>query len=254
MIVKAKYSWDLVFNTILLLVVLFGCNSCTKSDPTDCFKSTGKETTESRSTGDFSKIVLNDNVNLVLTQSETSSISVIGGKNILKKVKTDISDGILNIENQNSCNWVRSFDREITVYVSLDNLLEIEYRGSGDINCTNTIVNDSIKLNVWEGAGEVNMKVETPRNFIYFHIGTADVNYSGIAHISYMTLTSFGPIDAQEMESNFTYIANEGSNDCYISASTRIEATITSLGDIYYKGDADIIFNKTGEGSMIKID
>lgn len=254
MIVKARYSLELAFNTILLLVVLLGCYSCTKTDPTDCFKSTGKETTETRSTGVFSKIILNDNVNLVLTQSASSSISVTGGKNILKKVKTDINEGILNIENQNSCNWMRSFDREITVYVSLDNLLEIEYRGSGDINCTNTIVNDSIKLNVWEGAGEVNMKVETTRNFIYFHIGTCDVNYSGIAHLSYMTLNSFGPIDAKELETTFTFLTNKGSNDCYISASNRIEATISSLGNIYYKGDAEVILNKTGEGSMIKID
>lgn len=243
-----------LFNTILLLMVIMGTNSCTKSDPTDCFKSTGAETTVTRSTGIFDKIILNDNVNLVLTQSSSQSISIKGGKNLLKKVKTDINDGALNIENQNSCNWMRSFDKEITVYVNVNQLHEIEYNGSGDISCTNTIISDSLKLNVWEGAGNVDIKVETERNFIYFHIGTADINYSGVCHLSYVTLSSFGPIKAENLQSAFTYIANNGSNNCYIQANTRIEANIGGLGDIYYRGDPEIIINKTGEGNMIKMD
>jgi len=253
MFYQSKYHRVLIFNTILFFMVLLGTNSCNKSDPTDCFKSTGTETTETRSTGVFDKIILNDNVNLVLSQSSSPSIYVKGGKNVLKKVKTDISDGVLNIENQNSCNWVRSFDKEITVYVSIELLHEIEYRGSGDINCTNTIIGDSLKLNVWEGAGEVNMQVEMHRNFIYFHIGTADINYSGISLLSYIALSSFGPIDARELETDFTYISNTGSNNCYIWANTGIEASIGSLGDIYYKGDPDIILNAIGEGRMIKM-
>lgn len=251
---QSKYYKVFILNSILCFVVLLGTNSCSKSDPTDCFKSTGKETSETRSAGVFDKIILNDNVNLVLSQGSSPSIYVKGGENVLKKVKTDISDGVLNIENQNSCNWVRSFDKEITVYVNLELLHEIEYRGSGDIHCTNTIIGDSLKLNVWEGAGEVNMQIEMQRNYIYFHIGTADINYSGFSPLSYVALSSFGPIDARELETDFTYISNTGSNNCYIWAHTRIEASIGSLGDIYYKGNPDIILNTIGEGRMIKLE
>ena len=237
----------------LFLILLFTSNSCRKSSPLDCFKSTGKEITEARSSGVFDKISLNDNVNLVLKHDTIRSISVTGGKNVLKKVKTNISEGVLTIENQNSCNWVRSFDKEITVYVNIDTLRRIEYYGSGDINCSNTIISDSMQLDVWEGAGDINMKVNNHRNIIYFHIGTSDINYQGSSTLSYISLSSFGPIDARALETNFTYIGNSGSNNCYIWAHTKIDANINGLGNIYYKGDAEISLDLSGDGRLIKL-
>ena len=236
------------------LIMMLGFNSCKKSDPTDCFKSTGADVTQERPATTFDKIILNDNVNLVLTQGEDYSISVRGGKNVLKKVRTDIDDRVLKIENRNSCNWMRNFNREITVYANFKTIQEIEYRGSGDIACTNTIVQDSLMLQVWEGAGKVEMDIDMTRNYIYFHIGTADVYYRGNAHLSYVTGSSFGPIYAQNLKSTFTFIANHGSNNCYVQAGTRIEATISSLGSIYYWGDAEEQLVNTGSGSLVKMD
>lgn len=241
-------------NIFTFLILLMGLNSCKKGDPTDCFKSTGTDITQERPASSFDKIVLNDNVNLVLTQGDDFSISVTGGKNVLKKIRTDIDDRVLKIENRNSCNWMRNFDREITVYANFKSIQEIEYRGSGDISCANTIVQDSLMLQVWEGAGKVEMDVEMERNYIYFHIGTADVYYRGTAHLSYVTGSSFGPIYAQNLSSTFTYIASNGSNNCYVQANTRIEATISSLGNIYYWGDAEELLSKTGSGKLIKMD
>ncbi|NPD44755.1 MULTISPECIES: GIN domain-containing protein [unclassified Lentimicrobium] len=241
-------------NIFTFFILLLGLNSCKKGDPTDCFKSTGSDITQERPATTFDKIVLSDNVNLVLTQGNDYSISVHGGKNVLKKVRTDIDDRVLKIENRNSCNWMRNFDREITVYANFETINEIEYRGSGDISCTNTIVQDSLTLNIWEGAGKVEMDVEMYRNFIYFHIGTADVYYKGNTHLSYVTGSSFGPIYAQNLRSTFTYIANHGSNNCYVQANLRIEATISSLGNIYYWGDAEELVDKTGSGILIKMD
>lgn len=241
-------------NIFTVLVLLLGLNSCKKGDPTDCFKSTGADITQERPATTFDRIILNDNVNLVLTQGDDYSISVRGGKNVLKKIRTDVDDRVLKIENRNSCNWMRNFNREITVYANFKSIQEIEYRGSGDISCANTIIGDSLKLNVWDGAGKVEMDVEMIRNYIYFHIGTADVYYRGNVHLSYLTASSFGPIYAQNLKTNFTYIANKGSNECYVQVKTKIEATISSLGNIYYWGDAEEALNKTGSGNLIKMD
>ncbi len=234
-----------------IIFSLFLFSSCQKSDPIDCFKSTGKDITETRDASYFNKIVLEDNVNLVLTQSDDYAISVFGGKNVLKKVRTDINNEVLNIKNNNSCNWMRSFDREITVYAHVKTLNNIEYRGSGDISSTNTLTGDSLHLNVWEGAGKVDLDVNLHRNYIFFHIGTANIHYSGNAYLSYISLTSFGPIYAENLATRFTYVTNKGSNVCYVNSNLRLEATITNLGDIYYFGDPEISLNDTGEGELI---
>jgi len=249
-----KNRYIMYLNTITLVLFSLSIFSCKKSGPTDCFKSTGEEITIERPATSFDKIILNDNVNLVLTQGDDYRISVTGGKNVLKKVRTDVDDRVLKIENRNSCNWMRSFNREITVYASFKTIQEIEYRGSGDISCSNTIVGDSLQFDVWEGAGMVEMDVDVTRSYLYFHIGTADITYRGDAHLSYITASSFGPIYAQNLRSTFTYIANESSNHCYVQVSDRIEATITKFGNIYYWGGAEEILNRTGSGDLIKMD
>jgi hypothetical protein len=246
-----KKSQILKYLNFGIIFSLFLFSSCQKSDPTDCFKSTGEEITETRGASYFNKIVLEDNVNLVLSQSEEYAISVKGGKNVLKKVRTDINNEVLNIKNNNSCNWMRSFDREITVYANVKILNHIEYRGSGDISSTNTITGDSLQLNVWEGAGKVDLNVDLYRNYIYFHIGTANIHYSGNAYLSYISLSSFGPIYAENLSTRFSYVSNKGSNLCYVNSNLQLEATITSLGDIYYFGNPEIILYDTGEGRLI---
>lgn len=238
----------------VLVTLSFALNSCSKTDPLDCFKATGDDITENRNSGEFNKIILRDNVNLIITQDTINKITVTAGDKIIDKVITRISDGALNIENNNTCNWVRSFDREIIVNVTVKELTQIEYRGSGDINSSNIIKSDSLVLNVWEGAGKVDLEIDVHRNYIYFHIGTADIFYKGNTHLSYITAASFGPVDAIELNNVFTYISNEGSNNCYVNTNLHLGATITSIGNIYYKGDPEISLNDTGEGALIKMD
>lgn len=238
----------------MYLLVLIGMitNSCTKTDHLDCLKGTGSDITESRDVSSFNKIVLNDNVNLVITQDTNISIQVTAGEKLIGKVGTDISNNVLSITNNNTCNWVRSFDREIIVYVGINNLNQIEYRGSGDITSTNEIKSDSLLLQIWEGAGTIDLQVNTQRNYIYFHIGTADVFYSGKTHLSYVSAASFGPIDARNLKSTYTYIGNSGSNNCFVGADLALEASISSIGNIYYFGNPQITLSNTGQGELIK--
>ncbi len=189
-----------------------------------------------------------------LTQSEANTVEIRCGENIIDNVKTSIDKtGCLTIENTNRCNWVRSFDREIIAYIGVKNIHEIEYRGSGDISSSNTITSDSLILNVWEGAGQVNIDVNLHKNSIYFHIGTADVYYTGKVHLNYLSATSFGPIDVRNLTSTYTYISSDGSNNCYVGPCSFLNASITSIGNIYYIGDPEINLDDRGDGELIKL-
>ena len=251
-----KKKKHIKIGSIILLIVgiSFSWSACQKTDPSDCFKSTGSDINEERSTKAFRKIILNDNVNLVLTQSTSTSVSVTAGEKIISKIKTEFDNETLVISNHNSCNWVRSFKREITVYVNIDTLNSIEYHGSGDISSTNTITQDSLMLNIWEGAGSINLDIDVFRNYIYFHIGTADLYYSGFSHLNYISSMSFGPVDARNLESTFTYLSSSGSNNCYVKVSSELHAQISSIGNVYYSGNPSISLNRTGTGELMKLD
>ena len=247
-----RSRWAQLF---IIAVVIIAFNSCRKNSPLlDCFTATGSDITQVRQSGRFDKIRVYNNVNLVLSQSEENTVEIRCGDKIIDNVRTSIDEtGWLTIENTNRCNWVRSFEREIIAYVGVKNLHEIEYRSSGDISSENTITSDSLMLNVWEGAGQVNIDIDVHKNFIYFHIGTADVYYTGNVHLSYISATSFGPVDVRNLTSTYTYINSDGSNNCYVGPCSFLNATINSIGNIYYIGDPEINLDDRGDGELIKL-
>jgi len=239
-----KYLLLLSFATLLFA-------SCDKG----CLSSTGSETTNEREISDFRHIQVWDNIDVQITQAAENHLRVKAGKNIIKNVETEIQDGILIISNQNKCNWVRAYDKRITVFVDVKDLYEIEIHGTGEISSTNTIVSDSLMLNVWDAAGKVMLDIETKKSTIRYHIGTADIIYSGKTRLSYISANSFGLVDAVNLESEQTYISTLGSNNNYVWATEILEATISSIGNIYYKNDPVILRTFiTGSGEVKKIE
>ncbi|MCF8233391.1 MAG: DUF2807 domain-containing protein [Bacteroidales bacterium] len=239
---------------IWLVMIALGFNSCEENPVGDCFKSTGRIVTEEREGGSFNFIYLNDNVNLILTQDTINSIAVEAGENLIDGVETSLHNNQLRILNHNSCKWVRSYEHEVNVHVHLKRLDSIEYRSSGDLTSTNALVNDSVLLNIRQGSGSINLKLNVAQSKLYEHYGTADLHISGKSTVTYIYAASYGPFYCSELDSKFTYINNKGTNDCYVRAEVELGASIEYLGNIYYYGNPESILKTiSGEGKLIKL-
>lgn len=241
---RMKLVFLLAFGSFLL-------TSCQKEG----LVSAGKEITVEREIDDFRHIQLWDNIDLELAQGTINHIQVIAGENIVDNIETITENGILKISNLNRFNWLRSYDKRITVILRLKDLYELEIHGTGDISSTNTIVSDSLMLNVWDAAGKVNLNIETEKSTIRYHIGTADLFYSGKTRLSYISSNSYGPVDARELESEQTYISTLGSNNNFVWATDILEATIGSIGNIYYRDEPITLttfINGSGEVKKIQ--
>ena len=244
-----------LLNLILILFIVSSFSSCKKKDLGDCFKSTGEITEQVREIGHFTKIVVRDNINLILSPVESDVLNVSAGKNLLDKIVTEKTGDTLVISNNNSCNWVRDFSVPITVYLSVDQLYEIEYRSIGDINCTDTIFCDTLRVNVYEGAGTLNILTNTYQLHTSLHYGTADIKLSGRCMLSYVYSAGWGLIDNRALISNQVYVGNKSSNDIYLRAENTLAATIEGIGNIYYIGNPEnISFSQIGSGQLIKLD
>lgn len=243
-----------IINILLIAIIGLTFFSC-KKNVGDCFKSTGSIITEIRTSKDFHLIYLNDNVNLVLTQDSTNSVIVEAGENIINSIKTEFENGHLNIKNISSCNWVRSYAKDITVYVSVNYLDSLKYKSSGNISCTNTIKNDSISVDVWGGAGTIELFLDMKIAKLNLHYGTADMIFHGSSYVTYIYAASYGPFHCADFYSNNVYINNRGTNNCYVRASKVLEATIENIGNIYYYGNPETVSaNISGEGELIKME
>jgi len=240
----------------IILMLLISGLSCSKSPVLDCFNSTGNITQTERNIIDFHTIVLRDNINLHLRQSDKNKLVLEAGSNLMSKIYTDVSNsGVLEIKNENRCNWVRSYDKPINVYLDFVKFDTLVYRSIGHVTNDDTIRMDTLVIDVNEGAGKIELNVDTYKILTNLHYGTADIVTSGKTVVSYVYLAGFGKIDNRSLNANHVYLNNKSSNDIYINSNTTIGATIENIGNIYYVGNpSNISLDKTGSGNLIKIE
>lgn len=241
-----------IISGVLIAVSLGGCE---KGHGFDCLKGTGDITTEMRTAGVVNTIILEDNINLYLTQDTAEKIVVEAGEKIIGSIATELENGKLTLRNNNRCNWVRSFNKEVNVYVSVRDLRYIDYTGSGDIIAVNEIISDNFEINIYDGSGSINLNLNTEESWITLHLGVADITVKGKSDISYVYTAGYGPVDCIHLQTDNTYITNNGSNNCFINVSNELVAKIGSVGNIYYKGNPKTIDKRiSGSGSLISID
>ncbi len=236
------------------LIIITGLVSCNKDDIFGCFKGAGKTISQERNPGNFSGIIMRNNLDVILVPDDEYKVVVEAGKNLQKKIKTNIEEGILDIRNDNACNWVRSYDKPLKVYVHHIKLDSIEYRSSGNLYTEGTLINDSIKLDVREGSGRIDLKLQTSKSRISLHYGTTDIHISGISNVNFISSSSYGLVDCENLQTTFTYMSSSSTNDCYVNVNFVLEVIIKNAGNIYYRGNPSEIKKLiSGEGELIKL-
>lgn len=256
---KKTIKWNNRRSLIMLLpatVVLLGISSCYKDHTFDFLKSWGDEVTETRDvTGNFTRIRLENDIDLTITQGDSYSITVTGGKNILSGIITDISDSLLTIRNENRYNWVRSYDKKLVACVTLPHLFQLDFESTGTVNCTDTIREDSIFIDSHGGSGYINMLINTGLAHISIHRGSADMHISGYCGSNFIHSASYGVFHCEELKTLNTYMHTKGTGDCYIRVSETLEYLLDGKGNIYYWGRPVTVRGKdNGIGQLIPME
>jgi hypothetical protein len=232
----------------LLLVMIAGC---TKESGV-CVSGSGELIRQERSVSAFDSISLSNYVNLFLSCDTITRVTVEAGSKIQPGISVKVVDRQLIITNYNTCNWLRSYKSPINVYVSSPKLWKIYYEASGNITSTNTLKYDSLKIEVWGGCGTISLNLDISRGFFALNSGTADFILRGKCPINSIYSSQYGKIDARDLQTAYTFITNNGSNDCYVRASQDLQCTIGNIGDVYYTGNPVSVKEvNTGSGKLI---
>lgn len=242
--------WHTYLAVMAMLILM---NACSKSNPLDCFKNSGAVTTEVREAAPFTYLKVSNNVDVFLSYAPTYSIKVKAGKNILPGITTGLSGKTLSIANENSCNWIRSYESPIEVYLEAPQLDSILYQASGNITSLNQFHTDFLKLDVLEGAGSIKLWLDSHVAMFNLAYGTCDLNVRGYSHISHLYSAGYGPANLGLLNTEFTYITNNSTNNCHVRANLSLQVKIMNVGDVYYSGDpASLSTVITGEGHLYK--
>jgi hypothetical protein len=241
-----------VFLLNSLMVLLFAMFAgCGKSD-VNCFNSNGKVIRQGRNVPDFDSIDVADYVNLILSQDTVNRVAVESGENIIDAITTEVTANKLYIRNNNKCNWVRSYNIPVNVIISVKNLQKIYYNCSGNITTSNTLKSYQLVVEVWGGCGTINMDIDVFQAYFVEQMGTADFNIHGHCPIFTLYSGDYGLFQCKDLATRYTYVTNNGSNDCYVKSTHYLEATIGSIGNIYYTGNPDTLYvYDHGKGEVI---
>jgi Putative auto-transporter adhesin, head GIN domain len=241
---------------ILVLLLLFLTQlSCNKESAPDFLQTTGDIIKVDREINDFTEVELFNKINLFITQDTINKLAVEGGKNLLPEVITELKDGKLQIKNTNKFNFLRSYKKEINVYLSCKNLTQLTYRGAGKIQSTNTLKGQVFNFDSRSGTGTIDLTVNMQEGHFNIHTGNCDLILHGDVGVNYLYQAGTAYTNAEDLTTGYTFVTNNGTNDLKINVSKVLYAKLYYLGNIYYKGNPfDIGTEITDQGQLIKID
>lgn len=251
---KMKYgkSVRILWMFVVPGLIIFSCN---KEKAPDCFQKAGEVKTISRSMEAFHAIELRDYITLELADSSDYGVVITGPSNLLPEIITEVKNGKLLIENQNTCNFVRSYRNKIVVRIYAPDFPDIQNFGTGDIRTVGVLEMPVFKLENRNAAGEIRLTLDTDTAIIASHTGVCDVIAEGKSQITQIFNQGVGYIDARKLHTTDAFVNNSSINDVYVNTNGYFFALIEFSGNVYYTGTPNHIDQSVrGEGRLMPLD
>ena len=239
---------------IALLFIFLAATSCEKANRFDCFKRSGKPTVVRRELENFTVLEVTNNLQTYLIQDSVNFVEIKAGANLISNVETSVSGQKLVVQNNNKCNFTRSYKNSIEVYVHFAKLDELIYKGTGAVTSLNSIRNSIFTFNSWDATDSVKLKLEVPLVYANIHTGVADLIVEGECEELFAYARSSGTFRMQKFKCNRLYTNNLSSSDHYFWVEKKLEALVQYVGNTYYTGQpTEINATVNNKGRLIHL-
>jgi len=216
---------------VILLISIFLC-SCQRGD--DCFTNKGANGSISRKLEVFDKISVENRINLIITQDSAKAGEVVisGPENLLEEITTDVSDGWLKIKNMNTCNFVRSYDYELTINVFLKELRLLNIDGIASVKTEDTLLIK--KLDIEHLAlSDIHLTLRGDEVFLRSR-NSAHTRLDGKIKVFKGSIEEISNVDAEFLKAEEVLLDTHSPLDCIVNASKGIFVKIYGPGSILY--------------------
>ena len=240
------------FNIIIVLLMLSSCGGEQKDD---CITKLGKVVSEQRDVLPFDKLYVEDRIKVFLVQDSINygRIELNGPSNLLNQIESTVTDNQLRLINTNTCNFIRSFNYDINVYVYVKELTEIHLESIAEV-----VSNDTINinfLNIFHPAlSDINLILSGDEVFIRSR-NSASTILRGNLRVLKGSIEEISNLDAQYLVCEEVYIDTHSPLDCYINATKGMYLKIFNSGNIFYinePSDYKILAEQSGSGQLLK--
>jgi hypothetical protein len=194
--------------------------------------------------GSFSKIGLNGGYEVELVQGNEESITIVSEKEMLNKVKAEISNGLLEISTKKEF-----LIHKIKLVIKFKNIEEIKIDGGMSLKSKQTVQVESLALKV-NGGADIKLGIIGKSLKLDLAGGTNAEIKGNVANLEIL-LGGAGNISADLLEAENVKVEIDGAGYAKVWATKSIDAQLAGVGVIEYKGNpANVKTGFSGIGSI----
>jgi hypothetical protein len=217
-------------------------------------KSAGTEDTLEIPLDSFNRLYLHSHIVYSLIQDSLNKVVITGGSNLLPHIRSTVTDGQLEISNENKCNFLRSYKKKVTVEIHFSSLINIHFEGSEPMTNRGTLKFDWLTFLIRDGAGPVNLNFDAQHVYANISHGWGDFTFSGNVQYANLNIRSNGYCDllGMNIQDSVTVISNTQGDVKVKAQGIKLKVQTLSDGDVYYKGIPSLIeFDQFSNGQLI---
>ena len=226
------------------LLLLFACNS---EDANDCFQTAGTMVQVDVEVSTFNRILVNRDIELIVSQADDFKVTIETGENLLNDVKAVVNGNRLVLTDDNTCNFFRDYG--ITkVYVEAPNITEIRNASQYEVSSEGVLTYPSLKLisedfnaNVEFTVGDFRITVDnsnlniTSNNISSFYLdGQTENLFVGF-------FSGSGRFEGENLIAQNVEVSHRGSNDMIVNPIQSLTGILRGTGNLISVNEPPIV-------------
>lgn len=245
---------------IISVVACFGAllvlHACEGKFMGGCFAGSGQTSVEIRTLPAFSKLEVNDVLNVELVQDSLNRVEIVAGEKELQHISTQVmADGTLKLSNANKCRMFSDYSFPL-IKVHYKQLDTLHVKGQNRIVTADTMHFDALAITVYSELADLDLTLDGRR--FYFRTDVAATSglmrFSGKTYYSYYAIKGYLHIDATRFVNQQIYVATESTGNVNISAFEKLWCEFHSIGNVVcpkYPESVDIVEDKGYGGKLV---
>ena len=231
---------------LLLIGLFFLCWSCSK--PSDCVESSGPTVTKTFEVTPFTRLFVNQGIEVVIKQGSTYQVVVETGQNLIDAIAVTQDASTLYLKDNTTCNWVRDFG-QTKIFITAPNIENIYSKTNQNISSDGILLYPVLRLFAFDqesdglnGAGSGDFYLAVNNSQLVIETNTVARFYiSGFTDEALFNFYSGDArIESQNLNAQNIKVFHRGSNDMIVRPIQKIEGKLVSTGNIILKNNPPI--------------
>ena len=229
---------------LITLILFFGCDT---EDAPDCLKSSGAPVQKELFVEAFSRILVNENIELVVREGDEIKVIVESGENLINTVKAEIQGDRLVLTNENGCNIFRKFN-QTKVFVTTPMLTEIRtssqfpVRSAGVLSFPElSLISEDFSETSAITSGNFEIEVASERLIIVSNNISSFFVSGQVTNLRITFASGIGRFEGATLIAQNVSVFHRGTNKMIVNPQESLKGELRSTGDLISKNRPPVV-------------